>query len=359
MFPFGGVSKPVVGLDIGATAIKAVELHRSGRRWSVHRVGWKPLPPKVVSGGKVKDKEAMVQALRELWSDARFGCKRVAIAVGGPAVIIKRIQVPLMSELDLEDQIALEAEEHIPFDIEEVYLDFQILERGAEQMEVLLTACKKEVVDNRMEAPREAGLEPVACDMDLFCLANAFDAFCRPALAAKGEKSDKIPATTLINVGASHLSVAILVNGLPEFTREHAFGTERLLQELQQNQGRSYEDAERMIRLGRDSRDVPWPGEEREAALNSFLEQMAGLIRQTVDFHHAGHPNQRVGTVFVAGGCAAIPELPGTLQSVINLPVVRLDPLSGLAGTTPAPLNSGNAPAFLVALGLALRGDAP
>ncbi|MBF0271441.1 MAG: type IV pilus assembly protein PilM [Magnetococcales bacterium] len=372
MIPFASFDKPVVGLDIGTTAIKAVELRHSGRQWSVHRVGWKPLPPKAVSGGKIKEKEVVVQTLRELWAESRFGCKRVAIGVGGPSVIIKRIPLALMSELDLEDQIALEAEEHIPFDIEEVYLDFQILERGPEQMDVMLTACKKELVDNRLEAPREAGLNPVLCDLDLFGMINAFGQFCPTAAGAKGlskaakakktdqtAKTDKTEATALVNAGASHLSVAILANGVPEFIRDHAFGGERLLQELQQQNSLGTEEAERMIRLGQDAQNRPWSPTQRQPMVQAFLEQMAGLIRQSVDFHNAAHGNQRVGSVHVAGGCALLPELPTQLGELLNLPVQRVNPLSGLHGTIPAALRPDNATGFLVALGLALRGDAP
>ncbi|MBF0189858.1 MAG: type IV pilus assembly protein PilM [Magnetococcales bacterium] len=368
MIPFASFDKPVVGLDIGTTAIKAVELRRSGRQWSVHRVGWKPLPPKAVAGGKIKEKEIVVQTLRELWAECRFGCKRVAIGVGGPSVIIKRIPLALMSELDLEDQIALEAEEHIPFDIEEVYLDFQILERGAEQMDVMLTACKKELVDNRLEAPREAGLNPVLCDLDLFGMINAFGQFCpaaagsHPPKTAKNHKSDpaaKIESTALVNAGASHLSVAILTHGVPEFIRDHAFGGERLLQELQQQNNLSAEEAEQMIRQGHDSQNRPWSPAQRQPMIQAFAEQMSGLIRQSVDFHNASHGNQKVGSVHVSGGCALLPELPARLGELLNLPVHKVNPVSGLHGTVPAALRPDNATGFLVALGLALRGDAP
>ncbi|MBF0212083.1 MAG: type IV pilus assembly protein PilM [Magnetococcales bacterium] len=373
MFPFGSLDKPIVGLDIGTSAIKAVELRGSGRKWSLHRIGWKALPPKAVTGGKVKDKEVVVQALRELWTEARIGCKRVAIGVGGQSVILKRIPLALMSEMDLEDQLALEAEEHIPFDIEEVYLDFQILERGAEQMEVLLAACKKELVDNRLEATREAGLNPVLCDLDLFSMANAYDIFSAvgdgqvkhkntgksKTTAAPPEKGEKIPATALVNAGASHLSVAILVNGLPESTRDHAFGGERLLQELQQNASCSFEEADRMIRLGTDTQGRPWSAESRDPLVQAFLEQMGTLIRQSMDFHLAGHPNQQITSVQVGGGCAPLAELPDTLESLLNLPVRVITPWSGLHGSLPPQLDPKNAPGYLVALGLALRGDAP
>ncbi|MBF0127082.1 MAG: type IV pilus assembly protein PilM, partial [Magnetococcales bacterium] len=337
---------------------------RGAKGWSLHRIGSRPLPPKTVTNGKVKDKPALVQAIRELWTEAHFGSKRAAISVGGPSVIIKKIQLPLMTELDMEDQISTEAEEHIPFDIEEVYLDFQILSRSEETMDVLLTACKKELVDNRLEAPREAGLDPVLCDLDIFCVANAFETLCltgkknQPVKkVAAPEKAEKIDATVLVNVGSSHLNLAILANGLPDFTRDHAFGGERMVQEIMQNQNSSNEEAERLIIQGKDSRNRPWPPASREPVINAFLEQMGNLIKQSVEFFNASHPNHRVSGVYLSGGCALLPEALPFLNGLLNLPTHTANPLLGLGGGGTV-LRPESAPWYMVAMGLALRGDA-
>lgn len=373
MFPFGSQYKPIVGLDIGSTAIKAVELRPSGKTWNLHRIGSVPLPPKAVSSGKIKDKEVVVQAIRDLWTQARFTSKRTAISVGGPAVIIKKIQLPLMTELDMEDQISLEAEEHIPFDIEEVFLDFQILNRGEETMEVLLTACKKELVNNRLEAPREAGLDPVLCDLDLFCVTNAFDTFCQtkkdkqppPKIVKtkspapeKTDKTEKTNVTLLVNIGAVNLNIAILANGFPDFTRDHTFGGERMVQEIVQNQEISFEEAEQLLRQGKDAQNRPWPTESREQIVQPFLEQLGGLLKQSMDFYHASHANQQVSELFISGGCAILPETTVSLNAILNIPVQTVNPLTGLLGKSETAIPKGTFPWYMVAMGLALRGDA-
>ncbi|MBF0180062.1 MAG: type IV pilus assembly protein PilM [Magnetococcales bacterium] len=367
MFSLGAHHKTTVGLDIGTTSIKAVELRRSGSGWSLHRIGAKPLPPKAMAGGKIKDKATVTQAIRDLWSEARFSSKRAAISVGGSAVIIKKIQLPTMSELDLEDQISTEAEEHIPFDIEEVYLDFQILSHGAENMDVLLSACKKEVVDNRLEAPREAGLDPVLCDLDIFCMANAVETFCLAGKKtqpikkpAKGEKPEPAPATMLVNVGHTHLNLAAVVNGWPDFTRDHTFGGDKMIQEIIQGHDVSPEEAEQMLIRGHDARDRPWPTASREVVVHAFLEQLGNLVRQSVDFFNAGHPAQKVGDLYLSGGCALLPEATAFLNRMLNLPVLTANPFSRMGGHAGLKaLGPERAPEFLVAAGLALRGDAP
>ncbi|MBF0428570.1 MAG: type IV pilus assembly protein PilM [Magnetococcales bacterium] len=365
MFPFDAHHPSIVGLDIGTASIKAVELRRAGKGWNLHRIGFKSLPPKAVTNGKIKDKEIVVQLLRDLWTEARFGSKRVAIAVGGPSVIIKRIQLPLMTELDLEDQISLEAEEHIPFDIEDVYLDFQILGRTGEQMDVLLSACKKELVDNRLEAPREAGLNPVLCDLDLFCVANAFESFCMPTAkkpqakkTPPPEKGEKGEATALINIGSAHLNVAIIANGMPDFTRDHAFGSERMVQEIMQNQGISFEAAELLIQQHKESQNSAWPPENRTPIVQSFLDQLGNLVKQSVEFYQTGHTNQAVSTIYLSGGCAILPEMVSTLNEFLNLPVRTANPLAGVHGKIPTTVPAETSPSFMVAMGLAVRGDA-
>ncbi|MBF0294117.1 MAG: type IV pilus assembly protein PilM [Magnetococcales bacterium] len=367
MFSLGAHHKPTVGLDIGTTSIKAVELRRSGSGWNLHRIGVKPLPPKSVVGGKIKDKATVTQAIRDLWSEARFSGKRAAISVGGASVIIKKIQLPTMTELDLEDQISTEAEEHIPFDIDEVYLDFQILSHGAESMDVLLSACKKEVVDNRLEAPREAGLDPVLCDLDIFCVANAVETLCLSGKKtqpikkpAKGEKLEPSPATMLVNAGHTHLNLAVTVNGWPDFTRDHTFGGDKMIQEIIQAHDLSAEEAEHMLIHGRDARDRPWPAASREVVVHAFLEQLSNLVKQSLDFFNAGHPAQKVGELYLSGGCAMLPEAIPFLNRMLNLPVRTANPFARMTGHAGLrALGPERAPEFLVAAGLALRGDAP
>ncbi|MEO5333915.1 MAG: pilus assembly protein PilM [Magnetococcus sp. YQC-5] len=368
MFPFAFKNKSIVGLDLGTTSIKGAELRRSGAKWQLHRIGSLPVSPKAMSNGKIKDKDAVVQVLRDLWSSSRFDSKQVALSVGGPSVIIKKIQVAQMSEMDLEDVIRTESEEHIPFDIAEVYLDFQILGQTEKGMDVLLTACKKELVDIRLEVIREAGLDPVLCDVDLFSVANSFAAFCLPAQdKPSGKKpppktpapdaTEKLDVTALVNIGAASLNLAIIANGMPEFTRDHSFGGERMVQEIMQQQETSGEEAELMLRSGTDSRNRPWPAESRELIILPFLEQAGNLIKQSMDFYHASHANHRVAALYLSGGCAMLPEINSKLNSILNIQVKTANPLAALLGKSTPPIQPETAPCYMVALGLATRGE--
>jgi type IV pilus assembly protein PilM len=231
--------KPIIGLDIGTTAIRAVEIRPVGSSWRLHRWGNQPIPPDAVADGKIKNSEEVVVALQTLFAKTDFSTKRVALSVGGPSVVIKSIQLPFMTEMDLEDQISLEAEEHIPFGIDDVHLDFQILSQDEENMNVLLTACKKESLDAYLKVVEEAELKAVVCDLEICCLVNAHEAFISPGIFAPLEKKKKVkkkdkkkPETkvaprviSLVNCGGSYLNVVILLDGIPIFNRDYMFGT--------------------------------------------------------------------------------------------------------------------------------------
>ncbi|MBF0400853.1 MAG: type IV pilus assembly protein PilM [Magnetococcales bacterium] len=377
--------RPVVGLDIGFSAIKVAELQRGGKQWSLNRCGIQPLPPEAVVDGQIKQPEVVTQAIRELLAANNITTKQAAISLGGSSVITKKIQMPVMSELELEDQIAMEAEEYIPFDIENVNLDFHILGQNNETMEILLTACKKDLILSHSEAVRQAGLEPLVCDLDLFCLVNAYQTFLQPypqsqarALAfnpspAEGGPSDKQPSrepvVILVNMGAAFINIAIVTaNGLPGYIRDHALGGRQIVHEIKTRQSLPWVEAERMLIM---------PGEEREhhsesaswqtELIDPFLEQVVQQIRQAISFHKTGNPDHPVTAVWLAGGCSLLPNATRRIGERLELPLYLADPFANLTHRwcrdkkeSPATaLLKGMAPRFMVALGLALRGDRP
>ncbi|MBF0188028.1 MAG: type IV pilus assembly protein PilM [Magnetococcales bacterium] len=383
MFSFSSFT-PLVGLDISTTAIKAVELRPAGKGWRLFKAGVKSLPPDAVGEGKVKDVEAVSAAIRELMSEAKITTKQAAISISGSAVIIKQIQLDPLGELQLEDQINLEAEEYIPFDIEDIFLDFQILHTpkakkkkkgkkaktepapGAlddeEKMDVLLVACKKELLENYQQALEEAGLEPKMCDLDLFAAANAYEQIIDPP---KLGKKDEGSVVAVVNTGATILNITTLKRkpkqpaGIPVFARDQAFGGKRLTEELQRSLDLSVEEAERFISAGGPDDGSPPPESYEADILGPFIDQLAGQIKQALDFYASSNADDPIQKLCLSGGCALIPDIENRLGTILEMPVAVADPF--------VPLKSGKItdsmspclnmpPRFMVACGLAMRG---
>ena len=369
MLLFSQKNKPIVGLDIGTTAIRAVEIRPAGKGWRLHRWATRPLPSDSMVDGKVLNKEKVVATLTALFEQNDFSTRRVALSVGGPSVIIKNIQLPFMTELDLEDQISLEAEEHIPFGIDDVNLDFQILNREQEHINVLLTACKKEVLDGHLQAVAEAGLTAVVCDLDLCSLINSYDAFVSPlpvAVVEKKKKNSKQAAeksappsvVCLVNSGGSYLNVAILIGSIPTFIRDHSFGTRQFVQQLSQELEIPFVEAEPLLQGGETEQQKELLAE----LLPTFEGQLQGAISQSIDLYKNTNPKNPVTEIAISGTCALIPGLDARLGKAIDIPTKISNPLTTLKegkGNGYQPLPSSQAPRYIIALGLALRGDMP
>ncbi len=375
--------RPIVGLDIGASAIKVAEIQRNGKAWQLLHCGIQPLPPDAVMDGQIKQAEIVTQAIKDLLTSTGITTKQTALSLGGSSIITKKIQMATMTELDLEDQIALEAEEYIPFDIEDVNLDFQILNQQKETMEVLLTACKKDLIHGHTEVVRQAGLEPRVCDLDLYCLINAYQALVQPhtrdgtsvalrppsAPTPPQEGHPEMGAMALVNLGTTFLNVAIMTgNGLPGYIRDHSLGGRQIIQELKSLYDLSGEEAEQWLimpeqRAGYHSDPIKMETE----TVFPFLEQVVQQIRQAISFQKAGNPDQPVTAVCLSGGCALLPKADLFIQDRLNLPVSIANPfanlthrvLRGKQETAQTERLRAMAPRFMVAFGLALRGDRP
>ncbi|MEO5376933.1 MAG: pilus assembly protein PilM [Magnetococcus sp. DMHC-6] len=349
--------KSIIGLDIGSNAIKAVELKPSGKKWQLHKYGIKSIPQEAIVNSQIKDMEGVARTIRELMAEAHFTSKQVAISVSGSAVIVKKIQVGAMSLLDLEDQIPLEAEEYIPFDIEEVHLDFQVLGQHDEQMDVLLTACKKDLINQRLEAVETAGLQAKICDLDLFCLANSFELILRAP-------SDIENAMALVNIGASLTNITILIGSDPIFTRDHLFGANLLTKEIQQRYELSYSEAEllqsRAATNQKDNKENnPIPHDYQEEVVRPFFEQLGRQIGQSIDFYKANHPQKPVKAVLISGGGGLTPGLGDFLTEQLGIETRLANPFDGIKlndSVKKDPILTAMGPRFMIAVGLALRG---
>jgi type IV pilus assembly protein PilM len=340
--------KNLIGVDIGSSSIKVCELRegRGGGR-SLIRFGYHPLPGDTVVDGHIMNRGAIVEGLEKLFHKVKR--RHVALRASGHSVIIKKISMPLMTAAELAEQIGWEAEQHIPFDLSEVHIDYQLLhERPAQgQMDVLLVAAKKEEIADLTDLANQARLKPCVVDLDAFTIQNVFE-------LGYGSPSEG-ETVVLIHVGASLTTVNILSEGTTAFTRDIANGGNSITEEIQRQLGVSQDEAE-AYKLGGDGRGVV-PREVPDV-IRQVVEQLAGEVQRSLDFYLATSGDREISRIFVSGGTANVRSLLDAIHQRALVPVEVLDPLRVAQAdpktVTPAMLE-GRIPQLAVAMGLALR----
>ena len=350
LFSFGK-TKSIIGLDIGASAVKAVECAVKSKGIELVKVGVAKLPPEAIVQGAFLNSAAVVSAIQEAVASAGIKAKHVATAVSGHSVIVKKISLPAMSREELDESIRWEAEQYIPFDINEVNLDFQIVE-GSEaegQMDVLLVAAKKDLIDDYTQVIADAGLQPAVIDVAAFAVENAFHA---------NYESSPDEVVALVNIGSQVVNINIVSRGAPAFTRDISTGGNAYTEEIQKALSVSWEEAERMKIGGsrhEESQDVV--PQEVEDSIRQVTETVLGEISRSLDFFAATAAESRISRVFLSGGGCQVSGLDGAFQGKTNLPVERLNPLARIvpAGSLDARLLEDLGPGLAVATGLALR----
>jgi type IV pilus assembly protein PilM len=349
--------KLALGLDIGSTSVKMILLKEQRKRgevgYALQSFGMKPLPPEAIVDGALMNSTAIVQALQELMAELKVKAKDVAIGVSGHSVIIKKIQMPRMTQEELEESIQWEAEQYIPFDVKDVNIDTQILDGGGNdatgQMDVLLVAAKKDMINDYTTVVSEAGLAPVVVDVDAFAVQNMFSV------------NYDLPANetvVLINAGASVVNINIIANGVTVFTRDVTIGGNQFTEEIQKQLNVSYEEAEALKIGGNQADEDAVVPQEVERVLASVAEQVAGEIQRSLDFYAGTAADANFSKVFLSGGTAKIPALFKTIEARVGVPVEILNPVRKIDVD-----NRKFDPAFImdvapmaaVAVGLALR----
>jgi type IV pilus assembly protein PilM len=349
--------KLALGLDIGSTSVKMILLKEQRKRgevgYALQSFGMKPLPPEAIVDGALMNSTAIVQAVQELMNELKIKGKEVAIGVSGHSVIIKKIQMPRMSQEELEESIQWEAEQYIPFDVKDVNIDTQILDSGANdatgQMDVLLVAAKKDMINDYTTVVSEAGLQPVVVDVDAFAVQNMF--------SANYDIPEK-ETVVLINAGASVVNINIISNGITVFTRDVTIGGNQFTEEIQKQLNVSYEEAE-ALKIGgtRGDSDAVVP-QEVERVLSSVAEQVAGEIQRSLDFYAGTAADANFTKVYISGGTAKIPALFKTIESRVGVPVEILNPFKKIEVDNrkfDPNFIMDVAPMAAVAVGLALR----
>jgi type IV pilus assembly protein PilM len=344
---FGG-TKTIVGLDIGSSCIKAVELKRTRGGIELAHLGVEPLSSDVVVDSMIMDSPSVSTAITKLFTESAIKTKSVATSVSGHSVIVKRISVPTMSEDQLADSIKTEAAQHIPFDIDVVNIDYQILSEDmtGPQMDVLLVAVKKDKILNYTNVLNMAGKAPSVVDIDAFALQNCYEYNYEPA-----------PGSTvaLLNLGASVMNINIVKGSTPLFTRDVSVGGHQYTDSLQKELDLSFDDAE-SLKLGQKV------GTVSEDAKIPILQQVTEIIvleiQKTFDFFRATAAGEHIERIYLAGGSSKVSGLIEALRQEFSLPVEILNPFARIAYAEGGPMSEvigNNAGQLAVAVGLALR----
>jgi type IV pilus assembly protein PilM len=318
--PFVRKTGPVIGLDIGSSAVKVVEMNVSSKGFEVTGLGMASVQPEAIVQGAFLNSSAIVDAIREAMSNAGIKNKDVAAAVSGHSVIVKQIGLPVMTAEELEESIRWEAEQYIPFDVNEVNLDFQILADSAEesQMDVLLVAAKKDLVDDYVQVISEAGFNPAIVDVAAFAVENAFEA---------NYDMEPNEVVALVNVGAQVVNINVIKDGNPAFTRDISTGGNQYTEEIQKALSIGFEEAER-IKLGNatpEDKQAVVP-QEVDQAMRAMSEQVLGEITRSLDFFTATSAESRIGRILISGGSARVPDFDKAFQDRTNVPVQILNP---------------------------------
>jgi len=343
----------LVGLDIGSSSVKAVEIAMKGRNrgFELKSLGIAPLAPEAIVQGVFLNSSAIVDAIRQAIDSGRIKTKEVAAAVSGHSVIVKKVSLPTMTRDELEDQIQWEAEQYIPFDVNEVNLDFQILDtsEGEGQMDVLLVAAKKDLIDDYVQVITEAGLTPSCVDVAAFAVENAFET---------NYEIEPDEVVALVNVGAQVVNISILQDGVPGFTRDINTGGNQYTEEIQKALSISFEEAERLKMAGSSEEGgqdvVP---QEVEAAIRSVTDTVVGEIARSLDFFTATSTDARISKVLLAGGGARMAGFDSVFSERTGIDVEMLNPLARMLpsrGFDPAYLDEVG-PTLSVGVGLATR----
>ncbi|AKS42846.1 type IV pilus assembly protein PilM [Wenzhouxiangella marina] len=347
---FGSAPAPLVGVDIGTSSVKLIQLSASGNSYRVEGFAVEPVPEGAVSEGVIAEPEQVAEAVKKGLQRAGIKAKNCALAVTGSAVITKVINLPAdLSEDDIEGQIEVEAGQYIPYPREEVSLDFEVLgpsPRNADLLEILLAASKTEHVDVRREVAELAGLTATVVDVEAYAIANAFQ------LVRKGAGIDDSETVGVLNIGSTVSTMIVLRGERSIYSREHGFGGHQLVEECMRRYGM---DAEQASFLQRG--EEPPAGFEDEV-LEPFRQNVIQQISRALQFYSSSSDYSSISTLFLTGGGASIPGLAEAVGNEVGISCEVADPLKELRLSpkiNTRELDQAR-PALTTACGLALRG---
>ena len=349
---FNETSPPLIGVDISSVSIKLVELSDDGRGgYKLEGYATQPLPKGAMVDGNVIDLEKVIDVIRLAWKLLGTREKRVALALPTAAVISKKVQMAAgLREEDMEAQVEAEANQYIPFSLDEVNIDFQVLGPAAnnpDEVEVLIVASRKEKIEDRVAVAEGAGLKALVMDVECYATEAAYSLVANQLPNAGREQT-----VMIADIGAAMMHVNVLHDNKSIYTREQSFGGGQLTQEIQSRFGLSLEEAEIAKRRG------GLPDSYELEVLQPFMLSIATEIARALQFFTSSTQYNRVDHIVLAGGCAAIPALDVAVQSHTQINTVIANPFNGMAINAKLKQQQAisDAPAMLIACGLAMRG---
>ncbi|MGH1471778.1 MAG: pilus assembly protein PilM [Cellvibrionaceae bacterium] len=346
---FDKKNKPVVGLDISSTSVKLIELSKQGDRYRVESYAVKALPPNAVVEKNINELEPVAETIQAVAQLAKNKTKYAAVAVAGSAVITKLIEMPAgLGEDAMETQITLEADQYIPYPLEEVAIDFEIQgvsERNPDQVEVLLAACRRENVDLRVDVLDLAGLQPKVVDVEAYTMERAF------SLIEEQLEDQEDQVVAIVDVGSTMTTLSVLVSGKTVYTREQLFGGRQLTEEIQRRYGLSAEEA------GLAKKQGGLPDDYESEVLEPFKEAVVQQVTRSLQFFFSSSQYNDVDHIVLAGGVASLEGLPDLIEEKLGTQTVVANPFANMsvASRVNAVALANDAPSLMIATGLAMR----
>lgn len=347
---FQNKTNVVIGLDISSTSVKLLELSKSNGRYRVEAYAVEPLPPNAVVEKNISDVEGVGEAVKRVISRSKCSAKSAAVAVAGSAVITKTIEMDSeLTDEEMENQITVEADQYIPYPLDEVALDFEVQglsERNPEQVEVLLAACRKENVEMREAALQLGGLKPLIVDIEAHAMKRAFEQL-KPQLGSNPE--DLVVA--IIDIGATMTTLSVLADERSIYTREQLFGGKQLTEEIQRRYSLSFEEA------GLAKKQGGLPDDYEEEVLQPFKEAVLQQVTRSLQFFFSSSQYDDVDYIVLAGGTASIDGLAEMIEAKLGTPTIIANPFveMSISSKVDADALANDAPAMMISCGLAMR----
>lgn len=347
---FGRKTNPVIGLDIGATSVRLLQLSSHGSGYRIDHFAMESLGEGVVVDKAVQDVEAISNAISRAVKASGTRAKSCAIAVSGAAVFTKMLSLPAnLADIDIESQVQIEANQYIPFPLDEVSLDFEVLgpsPRNADMVDILLAASKSENIESRQDAIDNAGLKVKVVDVEAFAIANAFE------LIRERDGVNRGDAVGFFDIGYDLTTLLVIKGGRVIYTRDHPFGGHQLLEETQRRYEMTPEQASFYVR-GEEG-----PDDFEVEVLEPFQLNVVHQISRALQFYASSSEYSNISTIYLSGGIASLKGLAPMVQKELGMTTRVADPVTGMdiAENVAVTALKRNASSLMIAMGLALRG---
>lgn len=342
-------NKALLGVDISSTSVKVLELSRQGERYQVEAYATVPLPPNAVVEQGINNEEAVGDAIRQAVVRSRTTAKSVVLAVAGSAVITKTVEMSAgLSADEMDFQIRAEADQYIPYPLEEVALDWELAgpsDKSPDMVNVLLAACRSETVERRKDSVEIAGYEVAKVDVEAFCTERAF------ALLEAQVAGENVETVAVLDIGATMTTLSVMHNGKSIYTREQLFGGRQLTEDIMRRYGLSEEDAQRAKLEG------GVPDDYESEILGPFREAVVQQVSRSLQFFYSSSQFNDVDSIILAGGTSSIPGLAEQVQDTLGTQTVVANPFVSmtLSQQVNATWLANDAPSLMIAAGLAMR----